>query len=302
MNKKDHFSKIKIKAEADVMKNDVRVMKLDMGAAPVVQQFSFGKLQRAGEGTYASTKAKYGSLASTDEGRVPKGQRERRFSLNPLLKEPLSIEEEERRVIEEKVAARIAAVSEEARAKAREEGYKAGLEQGHQEAYQRFAQESVERLTNFDAMLAEAENAKQEIYRANERFLMELVFRIAKMVTLKEVATDKDYVVRLARELIERIGVRENIRIRIHPEDAKTADIIKPGLEAALGTLKNLSLEASPQVKRGGCIVETEWNAIDASLETQFQGVYDALIGKTASEEGEDQSHGAKAGGEGQAQ
>jgi flagellar assembly protein FliH len=282
---KDHFNKIKIKAESEVLKSDLRVMKLDTTSEPVIQQFNFGKLSRAGEGDYQATKAKYGSLASTDEGRDPKAQRDRRFAINPLLREPLSIEDEERRVVEERVKTRLEAIQAEARAKAHEEGYQAGLEQGHREAYQRFAQESVERLRHFDAMLNDAENAKQEIYRANERFLMELVFRMAKMVTLKELATDRDYLVRLSRELIERIGVRENIRIRIHPEDAKTADIIKPGLEAALGALKNLSIEASPQVKRGGCIVETEWNAIDASLDRQFEGIREALIGKAAEDD-----------------
>jgi flagellar assembly protein FliH len=287
MNKigKDQFDKLKVTSESELTKGgEIRVVKLDTGSAPVVQQFNFGRLHRAGEGDYQATRAKFGSLSSTDTDRAPKGQRDKRFSINPLLRDTLSIEEEERRVIEEKVRVKIEATQAEARAKAHEEGYKAGLEQGHQEAYQRFAQEAVERLRNFDSMLKEAETAKFEIFRGNERFLMELVFRMARMITLKEIATDKDYVLRLARELIERIGVRENIRIRINPEDAKTAEILKPGLEAALGQLKNVTVEASPQVRLGGCIVETEWNAIDASLERQFEGLHEALIGKAKAE------------------
>lgn len=288
MNKyeKDDFKKLNVKSESEMApNNEIRVVKLDTSAAPVVQQFNFGRLQREGEGSYEATKAKFGALSATDADRAHRGQRDRRFALNPLLREPLSIEEEERRVIEEKVRARIESVQAEARAKAHEEGYKAGLEQGHKEAYQRFAQEAVERLRSFDAMLGEAENAKQEIFRANERFLMELIYRVAKMVTLKEIAADRDYILRLSRELIERIGVRENIRIRIHPDDAKTAEILKPGLEQSLGALKNVTVEASPQVKHGGCIVETEWNAIDASLDTQFQGIYEALVGKAKADE-----------------
>lgn len=287
MNKfgKSDFGRIQIKTEAEVSPGtEIRVMKLDTGAAPVVQQFNFGKLAKAGDGNYQATKAKFGSLASTDTDAKAKSQRDRRFSINPLLRDPLSIADEERRVIEEKVAARIEEISAEARAKAQEEGYKNGLEQGHQEAYTRFATEAVERLRNFDAMLLEAENAKHEIFRANERFLMELVFRMARMVTLKEIAGDRDYVLRLAQELIERIGVRENIRLRINPEDAKTAEILKPGLEATLGTLKNITIEATPSVKLGGCVIETEWNAIDASLDRQFQGIHEALIGKVKAE------------------
>jgi flagellar assembly protein FliH len=285
---KDHFQKLKVKTESELTHNELRVMKLDTGAEAVVQQFHFGRLQRAGEGSYAATKAKYGAIAATDTERTQRAQKDRRFSLNPLLREPLSIEEEERRVIDDKVKTQLEAMAAEASAKGHDEGYKAGLEAGHKEAYRRFQQEAGERLQGFESMLLEAENAKQEIFRGNERFLMELVFRMAKMVTLKEISTDREYVVRLARELIERIGVRENIRIRIHPEDAKTAELLKPGLEATLGALKNLNVETSPEVQRGGCVVETQWNTIDASLETQFKGIYEALIAQGGAGESKD--------------
>jgi flagellar biosynthesis/type III secretory pathway protein FliH len=49
-----------------------------------------------------------------------------------------------------------------------------------------------------------------------------------------------------------------------------------------MGTLKNLTVEFSNQAHRGGCILETEWNAIDASLDTQFAGIYEALVGVKA--------------------
>ena len=52
------------------------------------------------------------------------------------------------------------------------------------------------------------EGLKAEIYRANERFLIETVFRVARMVALKEISADKDYLSRLTHDLIERtVGV-----------------------------------------------------------------------------------------------
>ena len=46
-----------------------------------------------------------------------------------------------------------------------------------------------------------------------------------------------------------------------------------------MGDLKNLQIEGSDQFRSGGCTVETQWNAIDASIETQLKGLYDALMG-----------------------
>lgn len=288
----NQFGEVKEESEKSI---DSRVVKLEANAETVVQQFHFGKIRRAGEGDYASVKAKYGALAATDAERAARNQKDRRFSLNSLLRDPLSVEEEERRVIEEKVRARVAAVADAAKAKAAEEGYQAGLKKGHEEAFARFREEAQDRIAHLESLLREADSAKEEIYRANERFLQELIYRVARMVMLKELSTDREYVLRLTRELVEKVGVRDNVRIRIHPDDAATVGMLKEGLERALGTMKNLNVEVSNQIRRGGCTVETEWNAIDASIETQLQGVYEALVGGSG---GGDKPGGGQKGGQ----
>jgi flagellar assembly protein FliH len=124
------------------------------------------------------------------------------------------------------------------------------------------------------------EKLKSEIYIANERYVVDLAYRIAKMVLLRELTTDREYVVRLAKELIEKVGARDNIRLRVNEGDLQIASQIKDGLAKSLGELKNLHIEPSKQVQRGGCILETEWNAINASVDTQLQGIYDSLFDK----------------------
>ena len=258
---------------------DVRVMKLSTPSAPVIEEFQFAKIQKAGEGTYQATKAKFGALAATDVDKSKKERKDGRFSLNPLVRDPLAIEEEERRVIEEKVAARVEAVSVEVRAQSETEGYEAGLKKGYDEAYRKFRDEGKERMKRFDEFLEECETAKQQIFRANERFLIDMIYRVAKMVMLKELSTDKEYLLRLTLELLERVGVRENIRIRIRPEDLETAANLKDGLDKILGGLKNVNIEPSNLVQGGGVLVDTEWNAIDACIETQLQSIYQTLLG-----------------------
>ncbi|MBI2712119.1 MAG: hypothetical protein HYX41_04550 [Bdellovibrio sp.] len=183
-------------------------------------------------------------------------------------------------MIDEKVRDQIAAVAEEARKEAAEKGYQEGLKRGHDEAYLKVQSESAGSLSRFDQMVSEAEKAKVEIFRANERFLIELVFRIAKMVLLRELQTDQEYLSRLAVELVTRVGLKDNIKIKLNTEDAETIAKLRGGLEKAFGKMNNLNIEASRSVQQGGCQVETEWNAIDASIETQLQGVYESLFGK----------------------
>jgi flagellar biosynthesis/type III secretory pathway protein FliH len=100
------------------------------------------------------------------------------------------------------------------------------------------------------------------------------------MVMLKDLSADREYLLRLTRELVERVGVKDNIRIRLNQNDMESMRLVRENLESTVGTMKNLHIEESREVETGGCIVETEWNAIDASIETQLQGIHRALVGE----------------------
>jgi len=278
-----HFkpNQMNIKDE-DKKDSEIRVVKLETGGAPQVKSFAFSNLQQSGKGDYSVIKAKYGSLAATDAERLGRNHRDSRFSINPLLRDPLAVEHEELRVIEARVQEQVDALREAAQAEGVQQGYEAGLEKGHAEAFAKFQEEGVERVRSFEALLKEFEGLKQEMLKANEHFLMEMTFRIAKMVMLKELATDKDYLLRLSSELIERVGLKENITIRVNLQDRQTIEMLKAELPKTMGELKNLQIEASEQVPGGGCTVETQWNAIDASIDTQLKGIYEALMGNGA--------------------
>ncbi len=280
---KSKMQRFEIKEEGE-SKQEHRVVKLQVPDVPAVKEFEFTRIKKAGDGDYQHTKKKYGALAATDTDRKKTNVKDARFSLNSLLREPLSVDQEEARVIEERVQGRVRAVAEEAKQAAAAVGYRDGLAKGHEEAFLKFQQDAKDRLAMFDLLLKESEQAKQDIFKANERFLVELVYRIAKMVLLRELKTDRGYIQRLAEEVIERLGVRENIKLRINPRDAETIGSLKEDLEKSLGALQNLSVEISNQVPAGGCHVETQFNAIEANIDQILHGIGESLLGKAETE------------------
>lgn len=261
--------------------DEVRIIKVDEEAGTgniKVEPFQFHNIDRSFR-NYESVKAKYGALASSDEDRPHRSKRDARFSINPMAKERLSIEEEDRRVIEEKAAARVKEILAKAQPEAEKRGYEDGLKKGYEEASAKIRTEGERRLASFDTVLAELEGAKVSIFRANERYLIELIYRISRQVLLRDLKMDREYAARLCRQVVERIGVKENIRIGLSEDDFAFAESIREGLEKSFGGLRNLQIERSARVKTGGCLVETDWNAIDASIDTQLDGIYEALLG-----------------------
>lgn len=282
---KNNLDEFKLNQEAKKT-NDIKVIQVGSGDQPVIKPFEFNTLKKAEEHEYSAVKKKFGPLAATDPERVSRSQKDRRFSLNPLLRDPLSIEQEERRIIEEKVRARIESLAEVAKAAAAKIGYQEGLKKGFDESFKKFQAESAANLEKINTLVNEIENAKTEIFQANERFLIELIFKIARMVILKELSTDKEYILRLTRELVNTVGAKDNITIRLNTEDLKVVEMLRDGLQKTFKDLVNINIEASSQVQRGGCQIETEWNAVDAGIDTQLHGIYESIFGQSTNQGG----------------
>lgn len=257
-----------------------RVMKVEMPVGFDVQDYGYQKIVRKEDGDYSRTKKVYGIKASTEKEQSKKKKRDDRFKINPLLKAPLGVEDEERRVIEQLVAEGIKSAEADARKKAAEKGYEEGYKEGYDKAYDKYRQEGTERLNQLREFLKSCESAKVDIFKANERVLIDLVYRIAKKVIEKELETDREYVKRILLDVIDKVGVRENIRLKVNPDDLVSVEKLEKDLKDQLGNLENLNIDTSNKIPKSGCTVETEWNVIDASLETKFKGVYDALVGK----------------------
>ena len=248
-----------------------RVVKSESGSKREIGDFVMTKIQAPGRTATVGV----GGMTGASSAR-----KDNRFSLNSLQRDPLTVEEEARQLLAAKVREQVATIAEEVRKKAAQEGYRDGLAKGHEEAFMTFKAEAAERVAAFEKLVQSLDATKADIFAANEKYLLEMIFRIARMVLLRDLKTDPEYLVRLTRELVERVGVRDHIRIRIHPDDAATLEQIREGLEKSFGALKNLNLETSPAVGRGGCLLETEWNAIDATIETQLKGIHSSLVGE----------------------
>jgi flagellar assembly protein FliH len=249
-----------------------RVVKSQPVVQRVVEEFEFPKL------TGPTQVVHFEEPASRPAPAPAAGSR---FQMSHLAREALGIGAAERQHIEQAVAERVRAEVEVARAIGIKEGYAEGLAKGHSDGLVELRETSNLKLERLDTLLASMEVAKVAIFEANQKFLIDLCFRVSRSVLLRELSTDRDYIIRLARELVERMGIRENLTLKLHPDDHAMIEELRLGLQASMGTMRNLSIETSKEVRGGGVVLETEWGAIDASLDTQLANIQLALAQAT---------------------
>jgi flagellar assembly protein FliH len=220
---------------------------------------------------YREVKKRFGTLAHTDAGGTS------HFNLHPAAKKLLGVEQEERSHIEGMVNAEV-----ESRFEAlREEAFQKGLEEGRVQGQALAEQEHRARMApledRFASLIAEFEEVKKELHAANESFLISLVFQVGKQILLKELRTDREYVKRITSHVVEKLGAKDHVRIRIGRQDAEMLEQIKDHLKVQLPDLKNIQIEVTDDLPMGGCKVETDLSRMNASVETQLAAIEKAL-------------------------
>ena len=116
---------------------------------------------------------------------------------------------------------------------------------------------------------------RSDIAERGERDLVKLAIEIAKKIVHREVTTDSEIALALARVTLSRLHNRAEAKVHLHPDDfayvGKHADRLANG--------SAIELVEDRAVGRGGCLVETEMGDTDARIEQQFAEIERSFLG-----------------------
>ena len=258
-----HRTKWNIESEGE---SQVRIITSKDGAEHGVKEYAPGKLATQSKPLPADKPVRQG------------------FKLNQLQGQLRTEQENAKTLYDSEIESVKKAAYEEGLKQGFAQGHQEGLEAGKQEGHQKYLIDMRGNINKIQELTTAYEAAKSEIYSANERVLVQIAFQVAKKVILKELSTDEQHIQRTVKDIVDRLGVKESIRIKVSPKDLYRLEIIKKELTDHFVTLKNITVEASDRVQ-SGCVVETEFNVIDAQIESQLNEIFGALIDKASEKE-----------------
>jgi flagellar assembly protein FliH len=169
--------------------------------------------------------------------------------------------------------ARLAALEREAFAKGYEQGERAGAEAGATRA-----EAMLRRLAETIQELAEVRRA---MVHQTERQMVQLALAIARRVVRREVSLDSDLTLTMARVALDRLGDSTSLTVRLNPDDFEATCRRREALLAG----SHVTVTPDASVSRGGCLVQSDFGYVDASVDAQFQELARALL----VEEGQEQ-------------
>lgn len=174
----------------------------------------------------------------------------------PAAEEPVTAEHQ----------ARLAALEREAFTKGYAQGERAGLEAGGKraEAMLRRVAQTIEELGGL----------RQSLIQETEREMVQLALTLARRVVHREVTLDPELAAALAHVALERLGTTTPATIRLNPEDYTI--VAQDGARWGTATV---TVVPDPSISRGGCLVESAFGSVDATIEQQFDELSRALFG-----------------------
>lgn len=103
-----------------------------------------------------------------------------------------------------------------------------------------------------------------------------LAIAIAGRLVMRELETDAPVALAAAREALQGISSADVVRIRLNPNDRER---LADALRSELGG-DGVEITADGSVGRGGCVVDTRFGTIDATIDTRWAKMVAALTGK----------------------
>lgn len=157
---------------------------------------------------------------------------------------------------------------------ARISGYQAGLEEGRQAAEQAAREAAEEERQHFLALTGNLHKALTELDQDVAEQLLALATEIAAQVICGSIALKADLLLPIIREAIAALPLHHtHITLRLNPVDATK---VREQLGEHLAQ-SNTQIVADTEISPGGCQVRTGASEVDATIETRWRRVIEAI-------------------------
>jgi flagellar assembly protein FliH len=158
-----------------------------------------------------------------------------------------------------------------------QEAHEKGLMQGRKEGRELQKQETLKSVQSLGVLIRDFGELKKKILEGAEKDVLELALAVSQKVISIETTTNREVVQNVLRAAMKSIVDRENMKIRLHPQDFQYMMEIKPDFLRSLDGVKNIVFEEDAAIVRGGAIIESLFGEVDARLDHQFNQIRSSL-------------------------
>lgn len=145
-----------------------------------------------------------------------------------------------------------------------------GYDEGHEAGYQDGAEEAHRLVSRLHTIIEGVQAKRQEILESTESQIVELVLLMTRKVVKILSENQKSVLLSNVVQALKKVKGRGDVTIRVNMDDVKlTTEHISQFIRE-VENVKSITVLEDSTVQRGGCIIETDFGAIDARIQSQL--------------------------------
>ena len=175
-------------------------------------------------------------------------------------------------------AAQIVAEAQTQHDKIVSEARNEGFEQGSQEGYQKGAAEVERLIERMHKILEAVMQRREEILQDTESQIVELVILMARKVIKILSENQKNVIMANTVAALRKVKTRGEVTLRVNIEDVKLTTAHADEFIQHVENVQGITVQEDSSVEKGGCIVETDFGAIDARISSQLTELENKIL------------------------
>ncbi|WP_018922555.1 flagellar assembly protein FliH [Salsuginibacillus kocurii] len=158
---------------------------------------------------------------------------------------------------------------EEAFATAKQEGYEEGFNKGETAGEKSYKK----KIKEAQKIIASAREDYQTHLHEAEPVIIDLAHAVAKRVLGEALEQDEGIWKNIVKEAIQEVREHEEVKLFVAPAHYETTLKQKEELKALLSYSQDLLIYPDAQLEADGCVVETSYGRIEASVDSQLEEI-----------------------------
>ncbi len=208
---------------------------------------------------------------------IQAAQESPKFHIDRIVAQQTGVAELERLSITQQVEALALDKVKEVQESSYQEAFRLGLDEGREQAFQEQRTAIEEKIGHLASLLTAIANLKRDLVAANETHLVKLLYFMASRIAMDEIQTRPEIILTVIKKAVESAQSEENVTVRLSQSDLELVNSVQDKLGKEFEILTKIKLEESEKIQPGGCIVETNYGSVDASIEQRLTKLWNTL-------------------------
>lgn len=175
-------------------------------------------------------------------------------------------------------AEQIIAEAQAQRDKMESEARQSGYDAGHSEGYEAGTAEVDRLVERMHKILEAVMQRREEILQDTESQIVELVILMARKVIKILSENQKNVIMANTLAALKKVKTRGEVTLRVNLEDVKLTSSHAEEFIQHVENVKGITVLEDSAVEKGGCIVETDFGAIDARISSQLTELENKIL------------------------